>query len=68
MVRWVGGSIPHGEPTELFFVPAKCSTTGVTKDVVCAIGKGSPCGGDGFPFSEWCFTICPTPYNRKKMS
>ena len=31
------------------------------------IGKNSPCGGSGFPLSlsEWTFTICPTPYNRK---
>ena len=31
------------------------------------IGKSSPCGGSGFPLSlsEWCFPICPTPYNRK---
>ena len=31
------------------------------------IRKSSPCGGSGFPLSqsEWSFTICPTPYNRK---
>ena len=31
------------------------------------IGMGSPCDGSGFPLSlsEWSFTICPTPYNRK---
>ena len=55
--------------------------TGVTKAVVCAIlsgmvhlkepllliGKGSTCGSNGFPLSlsEWSFTICLTPYNRK---
>ena len=60
---------------------SQCSTTGVTKAVVCAImsgivhikepllliGKSSPCGGSGFPLSlsELSFTICPTPYNRK---
>ena len=29
------------------------------------IGKGSLCGGSGFPLSlsEWSFTICLTPYN-----
>ena len=53
----------------------------VTKAVVCAIlsgmmhikepllliRKSSPCGSSGFPLSlsEWSFTICPTPYNRK---
>ena len=44
--------------------------TGITEAVVCAIlliGKSSLCGGGGFPLSlsEWSFTICPTPYNRK---
>ena len=31
------------------------------------IGKSSPCGGSRFPLSlsEWSFTICVTPYNRK---
>ena len=60
---------------------SQCSMTGVTKAWVCAIlsgmvhikepllliEKSSPCGGSGFPISlsEWYFTICPTPYNRK---
>ena len=37
------------------------------KEPLLLIGKSSPCGGSGFPLSlsEWCFTICPTPYNRK---
>ena len=55
---------------------SQCSTTGVTKAVVCAIlsgmvhlkepllliGKSSLCGGSGFPFSlsEWSLTICLT--------
>ena len=55
----------------------QCSTTGVTKAMVCAmmhikellllIGKNSPCGGSGFflSLSECSFTICLTPYNRK---
>ena len=37
MVRWVVGSILHGGPIELFLVPSKCFTTGVTKAVVCVI-------------------------------
>ena len=37
MVRWVVGSILHGGPTELISRSRKCSTTGVTKAVVCAI-------------------------------
>ena len=60
---------------------SQCSTTGVTKAVVCypvcgmmhikepllLIEKSSLCGGSGFPpsLSEWFFTICLTPYNRK---
>ena len=55
--------------------------TGVTKVVVCVIlsrmlhikepllliEKSSPCGGSGFflSLSEWSFTICLMPYNRK---
>ena len=54
---------------------SQCSTTGVSKAVVCVslhikeplllIGKTSPCGGSGFPLSlsEWSFTVMP--YNRK---
>ena len=60
---------------------SQCSTTAVTKAVVCAtlsgvmhikeplllIRKSSPCGGSRFPLSlsEWSFTICLTTYNRK---
>ena len=59
---------------------SQCSTTGIakatgiTKAVVCAVlsvglltGKSSPCGGSWFPLSlsEWFFSICLTPYNRK---
>ena len=52
-------------------------TTGVTEVVVCVmmhikeplllIGKSSPYGGSGFSLSlsDWFFTICLTPYNRK---
>ena len=31
------------------------------------IEKSSPCGGSGFPISisQWSFTICLMPYNRK---
>ena len=37
------------------------------KEPLLLIGKSSLCGGNGFPLSlsEWSFTICPTPYNRK---
>ena len=40
------------------------------KDPLMLIGKSGPCsGGSRFPLSlsEWSFTICPTPYNRKKI-
>ena len=38
------------------------------KEPLLLIGKSSPCGSSGFPLSlsEWSFTICPTPYNRKQ--
>ena len=38
------------------------------KEPLLLIRKSNPCGGRGFPFpqSEWSFTICVTPYNRKK--
>ena len=37
------------------------------KEPLLLIGKSSPCGGSGFPLSlsEWSFTICLMPYNRK---
>ena len=37
------------------------------KEPLLLIGKISPCGDSGFPLSlsEWSFTICLTPYNRK---
>ena len=49
-----GGSILHGVDLLSYF---------------SLIGKSSSCGGNGFPLSlsEWSFTICPTPYNRKKI-
>ena len=38
------------------------------KESLLIIGKSILCGGSGFPLSlsEWSFTICLTPYNRKK--
>ena len=37
------------------------------KESLLLIRKSSPCGGSGFPLSlsEWSFTICLKPYNRK---
>ena len=37
------------------------------KEPLMLIGKSSPCGVSGFHLllSEWSFTICLTPYNRK---
>ena len=37
------------------------------KEPLLLIEKSSPCGGNGFPLSlsEWSFTLCVTPYNRK---
>ena len=69
---WTHSAISHS---------SQCSMTGVTKAVVCVIlsgmvhikelllliRKNSPYGGNMFPLSlsEWSFTICVTPYNRK---
>ena len=38
------------------------------KEPLLPIGRSSPCGGSGFPLSlsEWSFTICLMPYNRKR--
>ena len=38
------------------------------KELLLIIGMSSPCGGSKFPISlsELSYTICPTPYNRKK--
>ena len=37
------------------------------KEPLLLIEKSIPCSGSGFPLSlsEWSFTVCPTPYNRK---
>ena len=37
------------------------------KEPLLVIGQSSLCDGSGFPLSrsEWSFTICLTPYNRK---
>ena len=37
------------------------------KEPLLLIGMSNPCGGSGvsLSLSEWSFTICPTPYNRK---
>ena len=82
MVRWVVGSILHGvDPLSyISFQPVlhdwcnkgrgMCYPVCVMvhiKEPLLLIGKSSPCGGSGFPFSlsEWSLTICLTPYNRK---
>ena len=82
MVRWVVGSILHGvDPLSYFsFQPVLhdwcnkgrgmcypvCGMVHI-KEPLLLIGKSSPCGGSGFPFSlsEWSLTICLTPYNRR---
>ena len=81
MVGWIIGSILCGGPIELFLVPASTPRLVYQKAVVCVIlsvmmhikepllliAKSSPCDGSGFPLSlsEWSFTICLPPYNRK---
>ena len=65
------GSIPHGEPIELFLVPASAPQRlwYVLSCLVVHIKKPccSPGGGNRFPLllSEWSFTICLMPYNCK---
>ena len=41
MVRWIIGSIPRGGPIEQFPHSIQCSTTGLTKAMVCAILVGA---------------------------
>ena len=75
MVQWVVGSILHGvDPLSYFSFQTVlhnwCNEgRGMVhiKEPLLLIGKSSPCGGSGFPLSlsEWSFTICLTPYNRK---
>ena len=78
MVQLVVGSIPHGGSIELFQCSTAGVTKAVVYDILSGmvhikktlllIRKSNPCsGGCGFPFSlsEWSFTICLTPYNRK---
>ena len=76
-----GGFISFAISCRFISRSSQCSTTGVTKVVVCVIlsgmvhikepllliDKSSLCGGSGFPFSlsEWSLTICLTPYNRR---
>ena len=70
-----------GGPIELFLVPASAPRLVYQRPCMCypvcgimhikepllLIGKSSPCCGSGFPLSlsEWSFTICLMPYNRK---
>ena len=46
-----------------------CPVCGIMhlKEPLLLIGMSSPCGRSRFPLSlsEWPFTICMTPYNRK---
>ena len=82
MVRWVVGSILHGvDPLSYFsFQPVLhdwcnkgrgmcypvCGMVHI-KEPLLLIDKSTLCGGSGFPFSlwEWSLTICLTPYNRR---
>ena len=81
MERWVVGLILHGvDPLSYFsFQPMVhewcnkgrgmcyplCGMVNINEPLLL-IGKSNLCGGSGFlSLSEWPFTICPTPYNRK---
>ena len=75
MVQWAIGSILHGGSPEIFLVPNQCSTTGVTKAVVCVIlfvgsftydplllfEKSGPCSG-------LCYTSCRTLVGMRNSS
>ena len=73
MGRWIDPSL--GGPIELFLIPASVPRLVLTKacgmvhikEPLLLVGKSSLCGGSGFPLSlsEWSFTTCPTPHNRK---
>ena len=76
MVRWVVDRFFMGLAHWAISRSSQWSTTGMChpvcrmihiKEPLLLIGKSSPCGGSGFPLSlsEWSFTICLTPYNRK---
>ena len=81
MVRWVVGSILHGvNPLSYFsFEPVLhdwCNKgrgmcypvwDGAYKRTLAVDRKSSLCGGSEFPLSlsEWSYTICLMPYNRK---
>ena len=72
----VCGMVHIKEPLLLNEKSSPCSGSGFPmcgmvhiKEPLLLFGKSSPCsGGSGFPFSlsEWSFTICSTPYNRKE--
>ena len=77
MVRWITGSIPHDEPTELFLVITSAPHTVLTKAVVCdmlsdgaykrtlAVNRkriANAVAAAGF-FSN--YLSGPLPYNRK---
>ena len=53
----------HGEPIARGMRYPVCAIMHI-KELLLLIGKSSPCGGSGFPFSlsEWFFIICVTPY------
>ena len=74
---WINPS--WGGSTELFLIPASywcnkgrgmyypvCVMMHI-KEPLLLIRKSSLCGSSGFPLllSEWSFTICLMPYNRK---
>ena len=66
MVRWVVGSILHGGPIELYLVPA--SAPRLVYYTVCwvmHIKESLLLIGFPLSLSEWSFTLCSTPYNRK---
>ena len=63
----VPASVPHWCNKDRGMCYPVCGMVHI-KEPLLLIGMSSPCGGSsGFPLSlsEWSFTICPSPYNRK---
>ena len=60
-------AISHSSQSQRPWYVISCLWDDVYKRTLAANRKEYVCGGSGFPLSlsEWLFTICLTPYNRK---
>ena len=75
-MRWVVRSILHGGPIEPYLFSSQCSTSGVTKAVVCAIHVcgmvhikdpllliGKTLAHDAAAGFVSCYLNCPLPHD-----